>query len=75
MVTKSYLKPIYLHIYATVVTVVTVVTLVKVVTVVTVMTVLTKKKFTKKISHKKYPKKTLFSQQKSKCDKSQKLKI
>ena len=54
LVTKTSLKPTYLHTYATVVTVVTfvtVVTVVKVMTVVTVVTVVTKKLFflTKKV--------------------------
>ena len=61
MVTKSYLKPIYLPTYATVVTVVTVVTLVKVVTVVTVMTAVTKKNSQKKFHKKIPPKKTFFT--------------
>ena len=65
MVTKTYQKPTYLPTYATVVTVVTVVTLVTVVKVVTVVTVVTKLPF----QH------NFFLPKKSKCDKTQKLKI
>ena len=84
MVTKSYLKPTYLPTYVTVVTVVLVVIVVTVVKVVTVVSVVTKTLFstTKKSNKKTYLIKKnhyffiqLFSLKKSKCDKTQKLKI
>ena len=82
MVTKTYLKPTYVPTYATVVIVLTDVTVVTVVTVVTsvrVLTVLTQKLISQKtFSPKKYTR-TFFqikcSLKKTKCDKTQQLKI